>query len=306
MSDSKSTIDKKYDSLFKQSFADIDVVKAALTDALPRSIIKHIDLSSLKPSNASFIDDEFKQSHSDIVFEVKTNAGNGYLCIVEHQSSVDEFMVIRFIEYVCKAIRHHIKQGHKHYPVVIPVLIYNGKATPYPYSTDFFDYFENTKVAKSIMLKPFPLVDLSATPDDKLLENPLTAYPYLLLKYMQFKKDLLPMIIEMCKRHLISTLLAQDKRHLLENLIYFTMKEAELSSKEAFAKAITEESSELGAKTMTLLETEYRNGMQKGIEQNSLEIAKNMLRDDEPIEKVCRFTGLDQKIVIKLDKNIKK
>ena len=43
---------------------------------------------------------------------------------------------------------------------------------------------------------------------------------------------------------------------------------------------------------------------QRGAQQRDLEIAKNMLRDHEPVEKVCRFTGLDQKIVINLNKDI--
>ncbi len=125
---SKPRIDKHHDGLFKQSFSDVDVARAALTDALPQDVLARIDLTTLRLSNASFIDDEFKQSHSDIVYEAQLIGGGvAYISIIEHQSSADEYMVIRLIEYVCKAIRHHLKQGNKHYPIVVPVVVYNGK-----------------------------------------------------------------------------------------------------------------------------------------------------------------------------------
>ena len=131
-----SKIDKRFDSLFKGMMADIDFARSSISGALPEPTLKHLFLDTLTPTDASFIDDEFKQTHSDKVFEVKTTDGLGYITIIcEHQPTADEYMVIRLIEYMCKPLRHHLQRGHKHYPIVIPVLIYNGVQSPYPYST---------------------------------------------------------------------------------------------------------------------------------------------------------------------------
>lgn len=50
-------------------------------------------------------------------------------------------------------------------PVVIPIVLYNGKST-YGYSTDIFTLFgKYNELAKEVLLKPFYLIDLNIIDD---------------------------------------------------------------------------------------------------------------------------------------------
>ena len=312
-----SKIDKRFDSLFKGMMADIDFARSSISGALPEPTLKHIFLDTLTPTDASFIDDEFKQTHSDKVFEVKTTDGLGYITIIcEHQSTADEYMVIRLIEYMCKAIRHHLQRGHKHYPIVIPVLIYNGVQSPYPYSTDFFDYFHDPKLAKELMFKPFPLVDVSHMTDKSLLDNPLTAFPYLLLKHVQFENKFMPVLKRMHQKRIIAQLEKMGKGHLLDMLIQFMYKEAELNNEKETSSIISDESTRLGKLAMTLEETITKKALDKhapdliaqgeqvGAEKRSLEIAKSMLLESIDENLVAKTTGLAFDVVAQIKQSI--
>ena len=122
---------------------------------------------------------------------------------------------------------------------------------------------------------------------------------------------------KICQLHLVQKLLAQDKQQLLENLVYLTLSEAELRSKQQFIDAVKIESQELGDKAMTLLQAERQageqagiqkgrqEGIQQGAQHEKYENAKNMLRDNESVEKICRFTGVDTDTITKLKLEIR-
>ena len=261
-------------------------------------------LSTLTPLEASFIDDEFRQSHADKVFQVKTSCGKGYVSfIVEHQSTADEYMVIRMIEYMCKAVRYHLQQGNKHYPIVIPLLIYNGTVSPYPFSTDFFEYFTDPRKARELMLKPFPLVDLSTTSDDELLQNPLTAYPFLLMKHVQLNSYWIPIMKRVLAKHILRHLETIGKRHLVQNLLYFTQLEADIPSdqKHEFIGMLRDESKALGDTAMTLFEHAKKEGMQ----ESSYLIAQNLLKKGLEPSLVSETTGLSSDIIFKLKEEVR-
>ena len=177
--------------------SDLDIARASIKKALPDAAQNVFDFSTLKPVDTAFIDDGFKQSFADKVFEAETVDGKGYISVlVEHQSTADKYMVLRLREYICQIIRHHLDKGHKHYPIVLPIVIYNGKIKPYPYDTDFYSYFQNPLLAKKLMTAPHALVDLSVMPDEALLKDKLTAYPYLLMKHVQFRSQWMPIRVK--------------------------------------------------------------------------------------------------------------
>lgn len=44
-------------------------------------------------------------------------------------------------------MQRHLEAGHKKLPLVIPVLFYTGKRSPYPYSPRWLDEFDDTALA---------------------------------------------------------------------------------------------------------------------------------------------------------------
>lgn len=47
-------------------------------------------------------------------------------------------------------MRDHLAQGHRKLPIVLPVVLYNGKRK-YRYSTVYADYFDDVELASTVM-----------------------------------------------------------------------------------------------------------------------------------------------------------
>lgn len=56
-------------------------------------------------------------------------------------------MAFRLLRYAVAAMQRHLEAGHKKLPLVIPVLFYTGKRSPYPYSTRWLDEFDDPALA---------------------------------------------------------------------------------------------------------------------------------------------------------------
>lgn len=102
---------------------------------LPTELRAVCDLSTLKLESGSFVEDDLRQYFSDVLYSLKTTAADGYIYVlVEHQSTPDKHMAFRLRHYSVAAMQRHLEAGYKKLPLVIPVLFYTGKRSPYPYS----------------------------------------------------------------------------------------------------------------------------------------------------------------------------
>ncbi len=93
-------------------------------------------------------------------------------------------MVFMLMRYAVAAIQRHLEVGHKKLPLVIPVLFYTGKRTPYPYSTQWLDEFDDPALAGKLFNSPFPLVDITVIPDDEIMHHRCMAALTLLQKHI--------------------------------------------------------------------------------------------------------------------------
>jgi len=304
-------IDKPHDSLWKQGMREVRVAREILESRYPPEILKHFDPSSMEITKSSYIDAEFKPSCSDVVYRMKSDFGDSYVYILaEHQSTPDRHMTLRMVQYTHRLIEDHISQDNKHYPIVFPILYYNGKTTPYPYSTDFFDYFENPKLAKAIMLKPFEVVDLSHISDAELLKHPWSCYMLGLFKYNRLKRDFTAFFQKMANCGIIMHLEGQNGGKYLGRMVYYTLKEATLVSKNQFAKLLYEQSKLLGDKAMSILDKNTHHVTQQVTQQLNQrhhmqieKIAIKMLRrKNVSIRQIHEDTGLPEKEIRRLAK----
>lgn len=56
-------------------------------------------------------------------------------------------MDFRLVRYAVAVMQRHLEAGHRTLPLVIPVLFYAGKRSPYPYSTLWLDEFDDPVLA---------------------------------------------------------------------------------------------------------------------------------------------------------------
>ncbi|EKH3195938.1 Rpn family recombination-promoting nuclease/putative transposase, partial [Salmonella enterica] len=138
----KNSTPTPHDATFRQFLTQPDIARDFMELHLPAELRAICDLSTLKLESGSFVEDDLRQYFSDVLYSLKTTAGDGYIhVLVEHQSTPDKHMAFRLIRYAVAAMQRHLEAGHKKLPLVIPVLFCTGKRSPYPYSTRWLDEF---------------------------------------------------------------------------------------------------------------------------------------------------------------------
>ena len=287
---------------------------------LPEKIKKNLDLSTLELKPGSYIDAQCNHTHSDILYGVETHDGYGYLYILaEQQRTPDKYFLLRLFTYTLRIIEDHMKQGHTHFPVVIPFIYYNG-LRPYPHSMNFWDYFKNPRYAKRLMLRPVHLVDVNRMPD----EPPATrwsAFLELLLKSMRQGDDFLPQFQRLCESGNLFFIYSEEGgAEYIDNMVHLTLEETEISDKKALAKSLGDVLPTLGKKVMGLLQQERTEGrfegklegleegmekgklegIEEGMEKRNEEIALNLIRIGQSLTTISKVTGLSEDSLRKL------
>ena len=121
-----------HDGLFKATFEQPDLARSELELVLPADVRAQLDLGTLELIPGSFRDEELAQTHTDLLYAVRTRAGHDAFVYVlaEHQSTFDATMAFRLLRYVVRIwerwLRDH--EGARTLPIVLPVVMHHGEA----------------------------------------------------------------------------------------------------------------------------------------------------------------------------------
>ncbi|MGO9711699.1 MAG: Rpn family recombination-promoting nuclease/putative transposase [Polyangiaceae bacterium] len=119
-----------HDALFKAAFGQPDVARSELALVLPPDVLAHLDLATLAVAPGSFVDDDLRHAHTDLLYAVRTRDDRGALVYVlfEHQSTFDAHMPLRFLRYMVRIwdrwLRDHPPAVTL--PLILPVLLHHG------------------------------------------------------------------------------------------------------------------------------------------------------------------------------------
>ena len=127
-------------------------VASLLRVVLPPELIARLDLEHLRLVPGSFVDEDLRQRHSDILMRTRllTPDGDGgaarevlVYCLIEHQSTPDPLMPLRVLEYLVKIWRRHTDRHPKTtaLPMMLPVVLYQGDE-PWEHSTELLDLID--------------------------------------------------------------------------------------------------------------------------------------------------------------------
>ena len=135
-------MDNPHDKLFKNAFETREC--PLLLSVLPPTVCKTLDLQGLRQEPGSYLDENLKGRYSDLLFSVpfqqqmaptESDTANDQpfprafvYVIVEHQSTVDRFMALRLLEYMCRiwqAFRRDNPKA-KRLPVVFPLVVHHS------------------------------------------------------------------------------------------------------------------------------------------------------------------------------------
>ena len=296
-----------HDAAFQQFLAQPEIARDFMLIHLPPELRAVCDLSTLKLESGSFIEDDLRHYISDVLYSLKTTAGDdSYVYVlIEHQSTPDKHMAFRLLRYAVAAMQRHLDAGHKKLPLVIPVLFYVGKRRPYPWSTCWLDEFSDPALAARLYGSAFPLVDVTVIPDEEIAGHRTMAALTLLQKHIH-QRDLIE-ILDKLASILLAGYLSSSQ---LISLIHYILQAGETSDAKAFVRELAQRMPQQEEELMTIAEQLEQKGIEKGMEkgmekgiqlgrqagrnEGKLEVARRLLEMGMASESVQQATGLSE------------
>ncbi len=204
-------------------------------------------------------------------------------------------MAFRLMRYAIAAMQRHLDAGHKKLPLVIPVLFYTGRRSPYPFSTNWLQEFDDPGLAGNLYGKAFQLVDVTVIPDDDIMNHRSMAALTLLQKHIH-RRDLSDLLDRLSTALLGSNLTGQQ----LVSLINYLVQAGETDDAEAFVRNLAQKVPQHGNELMTIANQLEQKGIEKGIEKGmqlgeqkgKQDVARNLLKAGMPLHSVKDLTGL--------------
>lgn len=299
----KNNTPTPHDATFRQFLTQPEVARDFMELHLPAELRAICDLNTLKLESGSFVEDNLRQYFSDVLYSLKTTAGDdGYVhVLIEHQSTPDQHMAFRLIRYAVAAMQRHLDAGHKKLPLVIPILFYTGKRSPYPYSTRWLDEFANPELAGKLYSAAFPLVDVTVIPDDEIAGHRSMAALTLLQKHIHHRD--LAELVDRLAPILLAGYLSSSQ---VVSLVHYIVQAGETSDAEAFVRQLAQRVPQHGDTLMTIAQQLEQKGIEKGIQLGrqeghsegerdaTLKIARTMLQNGLDRNTVMKMTGLTE------------
>lgn len=187
-------ISNVHDAFFKQALSDPELAGTFLRESLPTELAQLLGPDPPEPLPGSFVDEELRQHHSDLLFRVRLNTGSGAFAYVlmEHKSTPDPVARLQLLRYVVRLLTQWHEQHNKQLPLppVLALLVHQGPDAWEP-SREFADLFGTVPQPLQPYLPSFrhALVDLAPMDDGSLSDHVRLRAFLKALKYAQ-RKDL--------------------------------------------------------------------------------------------------------------------
>ncbi|UYW75356.1 Rpn family recombination-promoting nuclease/putative transposase [Pseudocitrobacter faecalis] len=276
-----------HDAIFKTFLRHGETARDFLEAHLPL-LRPHCNLDTLKLEPESFLDEKLRSRYSDVLYSLQTGNGAGYIyVIIEHQSSPDDHMAFRLMRYAIAAMQRHLDIGHKTIPLVIPILFYHGVESPYPHSMDWIDEFDDPDLARQVFYNAFPLVDITVTPDDDIMQHRRMALLELLQKHIR-QRDLSGLLEQL----VTLLLLGYTTETQLKALVSYMFVEGNTENCSALLEKLAQRAPKHRETLMTIAEQLEQKGREEGQRIAAQRIAQTLLKEGLDREKVSAITGV--------------
>jgi predicted transposase/invertase (TIGR01784 family) len=117
---------------YKLLFSDPAMVRDLLIGFVREDWIERIDFASLERVSGSYVSDDLRERHDDVVWRVRLAGDWLYVYVLlEFQSSVDRYMALRVMTYVALLYQDLVRTKRTtrsgRLPPVLPIVLYNGE-----------------------------------------------------------------------------------------------------------------------------------------------------------------------------------
>jgi predicted transposase/invertase (TIGR01784 family) len=121
----------EFDSGYKLLFSHPELVADLLRGFVPEPWVAEVDFATLTPVKGSYVSEELRQRHDDVVWKVRLREQWLYVYVViEFQSEPDPFMALRLLVYVGMLYQDLLRRDELptdgRLPPVLPIVLYHG------------------------------------------------------------------------------------------------------------------------------------------------------------------------------------
>ncbi len=296
--------EKFHDRGYKALFSHPRMVEELIRSFVKEEFVNDIDFSSLSRSFNSFVTQEFRERETDIIWQVKVHGAPVYFYIlIEFQSTVDRYMVLRMLSYLLlfylELIKDEKVREAKHLPVVFPLMLYRGS--------------EDWTAPQTIeeLINPTPKVPLAFIPSFryfKIAENECDKENLKRIDNIVSRLFLIELAdvdeVGALVKEAFDVLRGEVDKELRRNFGLWLCKVLEKRKVHVDIDMETMTGQEVQAMLEANLERYEKEvlarGEMKGREEGRLEVAGNFKKLGIDIESIVKATGLAREVVEKL------
>lgn len=278
------------DRIVRDLFRNPDDAIAFFRTYLPNDLIQILDLEYLP---GSYMDPNFREHQSDLLFQIPTKEGNTtkIALLFEHKIKPDRKVFFQIFRYLSR-----IYEGQKESIPVVPYLFYHHEGS----FTDgnFLSLFSLTEKEKRVFTRYIPDFHMEtfhlAQSDPERVRFSLHLYAFLrTIKYVDLNE---------IEKHwsdivTIAASVFRGEKGVVElmKLVVYVLNRTDADEdvvKEPVMKLSPDLEDVMITTAERLRQEGRREGMLSGKLEGKLEDARNMLKEAIPLETVLRITGL--------------
>ena len=319
--------DKGYKKLFehKEMFLEF------LQTFVHQDWVKDIHENDLVKVDKEYVLEDYRKKESDIVYRMKlNNTATGeereviFYILLELQSSVDRIMPYRLLMYMVQIWKNELTNvkytdsQNKNFklPAIVPIVLYNG-TSDWDAVLRFRDLLSESEIFGEYLVDfKYILIDVNDYAEEELLRISNAISCIIMMDQKNIVKDKAVLIRRLNEIIQMKEKLAPEKMELIvewciEVLSKRFSKEIRATMIENFKEARDmtyaierlfdniEEKARLEG-----IEKGIEKGIETGLETRSVETAKEMLADDEPLEKIIKYSKLSEEQINELKKEL--
>ena len=270
-------------------------------------------MNTLEPQKESYISKELKENIADLLYKVNINDKEGYVCFLfEHKSYPDREVILQILRYMIEIWESKIRAdkearkegateltGDFELPIIIPLVVYHHKTT-WKVKRSLGEMLKDYDKFPEEMKKYVPnfeyiLFDLKhdkqkqmgLRPEYKILVTALNRIRYAPKEETyEIVQEALRIIDELPHKDIMT--------YYVENLMLYALSVATGVTEEEMRRVAGEVSVKGGELVMSAAEKIRLEGRLEGRLEERKELAKSMLENNEPIEKIIMYTKLSK------------
>jgi len=320
----KPPITQEHDAGYKSIFSKKRNFLHFLKKYIKAEWVKYIDENDLIPINTTFIDEEYQNKESDVIYKIKFKGSEIiFYILLELQSTVDQTMPFRLLKYITELMKREFDNTPKNerestdyrLPAVIPIILYNG-ADNWTAVRSFKEYVQGyEQFGEYIVDFRYFLFDLNRMTEETILSTNQLLDIIFALDRKPNRKNMERMLKIAFEN--LGNMNDIDRNDLLRwiRYIYLNHIKDENEKTKILSKLERGEVTNMMYGIDMYIEEEIQKGIQKGIQkiikkniqkdkkERNIELAEKMLAKNKPIDEIIEFTGLKEKEILLLMKN---